>query len=194
MGKNYQSNGNLRGNGNFRGRLSLDTKLATGSYDARFKLNKRGGGHVKSRSVTRDARELLNSRKKRQAVAPSIRGRSATDPLMIVTGLDNVRRGPDHRMRVVSRPPPPDKTVVSDGRNTIVTLRNTNAISMDKMKFYEDSDASVQVKDSRREESSSGSVARRSGRIDNHDEEFKAIKVKISITPLLHALQYFNPL
>lgn len=188
MGKQFFENQR-----NLQGRLSLDRSngVAKG-YDARFKLNKRSslGSSVPSskirRALTHDARELLQNRQQQPAGVPSSfkpRNRASTDPVVIVTGLSNVRKD-GGKLRVVGRPPPAGKTVISDGRNTLVTLQNTNALTAsknNKMRYHENDNMNdVDVDDDITTESidlSNQHVARRDGKFNNHDKEFKAIKV-----------------
>lgn len=87
---------------------------------------------------------------------------------MIITGLDNVRRE-GNRVKVVSRPNP-DKTVVMDGKRTLITLRNTNAKTASPSQ-------SNGKHNSSKPRSSSGN--NRAGHINNYDDEYKLISVKI---------------
>ena len=101
---------------------------------------------------------------------PRKKGASASvdEPLMIITGLDNVRRD-GNRVKVVSRPNP-EKTVVMDGKRTLITLRNTNAKTSSPSK-------SNGKQNSSKPRSSSGN--NRAGHINNYDDEYKLISVKI---------------
>lgn len=208
MGKqNFNNHNNSNGyysnkstsSSNLRGRLSsLDRSnngvVGKSNYDARFKLNKHGGEKF-TRALTNDARDLLDSRRTHphrpvtsndNYKSTSTRMRASTDPIVIVTGLNNVRKDSSNRLHVVNRPPP-GKCVISDGVNTIVTLRNTNAVvDSEKMKYTEDPiskivDVDVVDEEDEGEESLvsgvSEHVSRKNGKFDNHDKEFKAIKV-----------------
>lgn len=116
-------------------RLSLD--------DARLKLNTKNTSlkTIKSSSSIRDARELLQKNQKQKEIIKTIINNDSTvnrssrailttkkqtttgEPLMIVTGLANVRKEGD-RLKIVRKP---EHKVISDGRNTVVVLKNNTA-------------------------------------------------------------------
>lgn len=213
MGK---QNTNLRdrlSGGSFDRTKSFDARLKLQAKNSGIGLAKKpvssssSSARLAASMYVKDARQLLTSKSNRTSNSGRLtsstatssssttrNGRSSTStgggggggPIMIVTGLANIRKD-GNKLRVIQRPPPIDKSVISDGRNTLVTLRNNEA-ALGKMKFYEEEEdrnnsSNGRGGDRNRDRERDRDRDRRGdsgySRRDNHDDEFKAIRVQI---------------
>jgi hypothetical protein len=139
MGKqNYKEklieNGRLSGTGINKAR-SQNTNRFDSRLDARVKLLQKSGSRVGKAASSLDARQLLLKKQPKARVrslltdAKEAPRKSKADPLVIVTGLGNVRK--ENGKLKVFKSSSSDHFVVDDRGNTVVTLRNERAMASD---------------------------------------------------------------